>query len=113
MRKQSSRTVSKNNIFASGIFSLLLIIICSCYFGSFFSSAHNTNLTSEEPREKYYKSIEIQKGDSIWKIASDNICKEYQSIYEYIDEILSINNINILAADSIQEGDYITIAYYQ
>ena len=115
MKKITYKNKRKNrrNIFHSGIISLILIIMCSCYFGSFFSSAHDEITVNEIKKEKYYKSIEIEEGDSIWKIASDNMSNEYDSIYEYISEILSINNMNILTADHIQEGDYLTIAYYK
>lgn len=113
MSKRTDKQIRKIKTFKPGIITLLVIIVCSCYFGSFFSSAHNTDTSQEHIREKYYRSIEIQKGDSIWKIASENVSEEYQSLYEYIDEILAINNISLLSADKIQEGDYLTIAFYR
>ena len=110
---KNNRNRKGHRMFISGIISLLLVIICSCFFGSFFSSAHAEHSPEATPKVKYYKSIEIQKGDSLWKIAEENISDEYQSIYEYMDELIRINNIDIVSADKIQEGNYLTIAYYE
>lgn len=111
MRKRNKG--KRKSTFLSGIISLLLVIICSCFFGSFFSSAHDERSSEDSPKEKYYTSIEIKKGDSLWKIAEEHITDEYDSIYEYIDELISINHMDIISADMIQEGDYLTIAYYE
>lgn len=93
------------------ILSLALIVICSCIFGSSFSSAHESEGT-EPVRTKCYKSIQVQAGDSLWSIARDNMTNEYDSIDEYLDEIADINHISYMNMDSIQEGTYLTIAYY-
>ena len=88
----------RKSTFISGIVSLLLIIICSCFFGSFFSSAHGDKSSEESSTKvKYYTSIEIKKGDSLWKIAEEHITDEYDSIYEYVDELIRINHIDIIS----------------
>ena len=110
--KKSHRRTRKNN-FTSCIISLVLIIICSCYFGSFFSSAQTNDISAEPVREKYYKSIEIQEGDSLWTIATNYMSEEYDSIYTYLNEILLINDISMASIDHIEAGDYLTIAYYK
>ena len=115
MRKRDNiKNNRRKKTFLSGIFSLLLVIICICFFGSFFSSAHDESVL-EDPstKVKYYTSIEIKKGDSLWKIAEEHITDEYDSIYEYVDELIRINHIDIISADMIREGDYLTIAYYE
>lgn len=111
-KRISGNKKKRKSTFASGIVSLLIIIACSCFFGSFFSSAHDKQ-AENAPKTKYYKSIEIEAGDSLWNIAEKNMPDEYDSIYEYLDEIVSINNIQIVSADSIQAGDYLTIVYYK
>jgi len=113
MSKRNLKNKKKRkSTFSSGIASLLIIIACSCFFGSFFSSAHDKQ-TGHTPKAKYYKSIEIEAGDSLWNIAEENMSEEYNSIYEYLDELVSINNIQVASADSIQAGDYLTIVYYK
>lgn len=114
-KKVHGRAVSKSVISASrlvgGIFAVVLILVCSFRFGSFFSSAHGN--TQEEPVDyKYYKSVEIAKGDSLWSIAETYMTDSYESVNDYIDELASINNLNADNLDNIQEGDYIMVAYY-
>ena len=76
MSKRNYKNSKRKSTFISGIISLLLIITCSCFFGSFFSSAHDEHLSENAPRIKYYKSIEIEEGDSLWKIAAENMTDE-------------------------------------
>lgn len=58
---------------------------------------------------KYYTSIEIQRGDSLWSIAETYISDEYDSVQDYIDEIKSINHIT---DDTITQGSYLCVPYY-
>lgn len=60
-------------------------------------------------RTKYYTSIPIQAGDTLWSIAQIYRTDEYASIQEYINELKFINN---LTGDLIQQGNNLTIAYY-
>lgn len=112
-KRNNTKNTRRKSTFSSGIISLLLIIVCSCLFGSFFSSAHAESATETSPKMKYYKSIEIQQGDSLWKIAEEHMSNEYDSIYEYMNELIRINHIDVVSADMILEGDYLTIAYYE
>lgn len=92
------------------LFTLILTLTCSLRFGVIFSSAHETNKTHEI---KYYRSIQIQEGDSLWSIAEEHMDDNYESIFEYMEEIADINNLKSSELDSIQEGHYLTIAYYE
>ena len=76
--------------------------------GSRLVSAHGSS--EEEPVDyKYYKSIEVEEGDSLWRIAETFMNDEYDSITSYIEEIKTMNQ---LESDHIQEGQYLTVAYY-
>lgn len=60
---------------------------------------------------KYYTTIEVQPADTLTSIAnqySDDI--HYDSVAEYIDEVLFINHID--DADQIQAGTFLTVPYY-
>ena len=35
----------------------------------------------------YYKSIEIQGGDTLWDIAKEYMSNDYASVYDYIEEL--------------------------
>lgn len=87
---------------------ILSITIGSVIFGGIFSSAQTS--TEESGVEyKYYKSIKIEKGDSLWSIAKEYRTDAYESVQEYIDELMEINN---LTSDEIHQGQYLIVAYY-
>lgn len=58
---------------------------------------------------KYYTSIEIQEGDTLWSIACQYADEEFISVQEYIEELKYINQ---LTSNRIFEGHYLTISYY-
>ena len=83
-----------------------VIVFASVFLGS-------TMLTSMAEEEKaatrYYKSVEIQEGDSLWSLA-----KEYReggslSAKEYVEELKKMNN---LREDTIHTGQYLTVVYF-
>ena len=85
-------------------FVALAIVICT-----FLSGAIRTQAAPSEISCKYYTSIEVQSGDTLWSIASDHITEEYCDMNAYIDEVCSINKIS---QNEIHAGQYLTIPYY-
>ena len=76
--------------FVTGIAALVMVMSLSFGFGSFFSSAHDSK--AEEPSgERYYKSVQLEKGDSLWSIAQ-RYRRTEDSIYEYMDELAEANH---------------------
>lgn len=59
--------------------------------------------------EKYVMSIQIEKGDTLWGIAKENITSHYESVDEYIEEIMECNS---LTSDVIHEGQFLIVPYY-
>lgn len=64
---------------------------------------------AEQSSYKYYTSVAIGKGDTLWSIASENMTPEYDEIEDYIQEIRSLNH---LYGDGIYAGEYLTIPRY-
>ena len=81
-----------------------LIIICSMLSGTIRAQAAPT-----EPSYKYYTSIRIQKGDTLWSIAGSYMTVEYEDIDAYIREICALTHIE---DSEIHYGQYITVPYY-
>lgn len=96
--------------FINGMLALVMILSLSFGFGSFFSSAHDNK--TEVSNEKYYKSIQIKKGDSLWSIAQQYRDTE-DSVYEYMDELAEANHLTRKDYCNLQEGDYLVISYSQ
>ncbi len=61
-------------------------------------------------REKYFTSIRVEAGDSLWSIAEDYVSSEYSGISEYVDELMFMNG---MSDSRIYAGDYITVTYYK
>ena len=57
---------------------------------------------------KYYTSVQIRPGDTLWEIAS-KYCEDSGQIRDYMRELKQINH---LSSDQIHAGRYLTIVYY-
>jgi hypothetical protein len=89
-----------------GGLSLMIIAVISI-----FTIQPNPSVSAHSDHEntKYYTTIQIEAGDTLWGIADAYITPEYASLQDYIDEVQSINHIS---ENEITAGCYITIPYY-
>lgn len=85
------------------------IILCGVLLGSSIMASGKSRASDEMVSFKYYTSIQIEQGDTLWSIASDYMSPEYDSIQEYIAEVKELNQ---LGPDDIHSGQYLTIPYY-
>lgn len=88
--------------------TLILIFFLGIILGtSMIAFADSKNKIPEQ--NKYYASIQIQPGDTLWDIAKEYTLGTDITVEEYIDEICRINEIN---QDQICSGDYIVVSYF-
>lgn len=89
------------------LLTILLVLGCSGMFFGFKSKAQS----SGEPIPcKYYKSVMVHSGDTIWDYADLYADREFYDSYDsYIKEVM---NMNGLSNDHIQSGQYILVPYY-
>ena len=84
------------------------VMLSSSFFGHNLMSA-----MAEEPEAanyyKYYTSIEIEEGDSLWTIAEQYREHSGKTTRDYVKELKSING---LGEDTIHAGNYLTVFYY-
>ena len=99
------RQVAKQKMFFL-LAALLIITLGSIVFGSIFSSAKNPE--SDLPKNKYYKSIEIESGDSLWSIAQE-YCEPHADVREYVNELKELNS---LTSSDIHAGQHLVVTYY-
>lgn len=91
------------------ILSLIIITIISGII-LLSSSIHAfAQITNNKPVHKYYTSIEISDGDTLWDIADEYIGSYNIDKNEYINEICELNH---LSNGQIHSGNNIIIAYY-
>lgn len=62
-----------------------------------------------ELTNKYYTSIRVEAGDTLWTIAANYITDEYKDRNEYIEEVCYINHIS---QNEIHAGQYLVVPYY-
>lgn len=105
MKKSRKETVRNEKILLlSGLLTAVIVITACCFAGSVRIQAASSVVTY-----KYYTSVKVQRGDTLWSIASDYITKDYDDINAYIEEVCFINKIS---GDEIHSGQYITVPYY-
>lgn len=93
-----------------GLLALLVIIFVS--FGILLTSNINAFASSKKDiasYNKYYVSIQVKSGDTLWTIADEYIDGFNLSKSDYIKEICTINEIS---KNQIHAGDYIIVPYY-
>ncbi len=105
--RRRKRSVHVKKLLA-GMFSLIMILGFSAFYGSGLVSAHD-NAKDDPVRCKYYKSIQIHSGDTLWNIAEEYMADDYESVSDYITEVKKINK---LSSDQIQDSQYLTVPYY-
>lgn len=86
-----------------------LIIMTVAVAGCIIFGSTKAQAAPAETSYKYYTSIQVQKGDTLWMIASEHITGEYASMNDYIEEICEINHIS---DSDIHSGQYLMIPYY-
>lgn len=95
------------------IFSVLILATgLGITMGSDFIGSNQVSAQDKDVFEKtkYYKSVEIVSGDTLWALAQTYMDDNYECVQDYIDEIKEINN---LFDDKIHEGQYLTVPYYE
>lgn len=97
--------VHRNILFA--LLTTIFVLFCMLIGSSIASSGQSK--AAQNASYKYYTSIEIEKGDTLWDIAQQHITPEYANIQAYVDEIKEINN---LGDDEIHSGQYLMIPYF-
>ena len=106
LHRQKRQQQVKRNIMTL-IISALAIISLSMLLISFSTEANDME---HQPSYKYFKSVEVAKGDTLWSIAKDNIDYEYyKNTYDYVNEVKRMNS---LTSDRIVAGSYIIVPYY-
>lgn len=87
--------------FISGVVMLALVLVL---LGTCVASAKDI----DNSKTKYYTSITIESGDTLWSIAEEYMYDDYDSVEEYMNEIIEING---LTSDKIYAGNNLVIVY--
>lgn len=88
---------------------ILLLIITAIIAFILGAKTINADARSQEKRYKYYTTVQVHAGDSLWKISSEYITDDYKSIDQYIAEVKKINKLN---SNYLNSGQYLCVPYY-
>lgn len=91
---------------------LLILSVVLALFLAFFIFSFSTQASDKEhqPSYKYFKSIQISAGDTLWSIAEDNMdAAHYVHTSDYVAEVKKMNS---LKSDTIIAGSYLIVPYY-
>lgn len=86
-----------------------LVLTAAIIFGAVLFSSISTQAAPAEVTYKYYTSVQIKAGDTLWEIASEYYTDDYDNMNVYIEEICELNHIS---EDEIHAGQYLTLPYY-
>lgn len=113
---RSERRIIKNKIrrqremrknFLIFVMTVCLIVTFSLTCSAFHANAKED---SDAVSYKYYKSIAINRDDTLWSIAEEYMDEDhYDSAEDYIREVKDMNS---LQDDVIHYGEYLVIPYY-
>ena len=88
-------------------FLAVLLIILGVILGSNLLASSQSKASNEMNTYKYYTSIEVQKGDTLWTIA-EQYADDDADYASYIEEVKEMNQ---LTSDTIHAGEYLTVSY--
>lgn len=102
-KHRSGRVMRRRNLFllTMGFVAFLFLTV-----GVLHSSAGS----EKEHKFKYYTSVVIEEGDTLWTIADQYMDRSIQDKIAYINEVKSINHIK--NGDRIVAGKMLIVPYY-
>ncbi|MEI3340432.1 MAG: LysM peptidoglycan-binding domain-containing protein [Eubacterium sp.] len=111
MRKRSEATTRKiyrkRNQFITVVIAFIVIIAGMVVGGNLLQS-HRAEASNAYEKVVYYKSVEIEDGDTLWTLADQYMGDEFKDKESYIEEVKRLNH---LSDDTIQAGSYLMVPY--
>ncbi len=106
LKKQKRTRQIYRHVISSACFIFAIAAICSI---NFFMINAKASSQQETPVYKYYTSVTVEAGETLWDIAGIYMSDEFSSVQKYIDEVKSINH---LTNNKIYAGEELIVPYY-
>lgn len=89
------------------LMTILIVFGIGFGFGTLFTRAQEPE---QDSAHKYFTSIEIEKGDTLWDIASEYMDDtHYISREDYLNEVMTINR---MTSSKLVSGHKLIVPYY-
>ena len=105
LRKREEVVRRQRSVFAIAI---ILVVTLGILLGSSINALASSDKDISS-YNKYYVSIRVESGDTLWTIADEYVEGFNLSKTDYIQEVCQINGIS---EDNIKAGDHIVVPYY-
>ena len=102
-RRAQKVQMEKRLIVVIGIIVISLGILLGSSISAFASAREKARI------HKYYTSIQLRQGDSLWELAGEYSSTD-QSEQEFIDEVCEVNGIS--ESNILHSGQYLVVPYY-
>lgn len=110
-RRNLSRQREIRRKFITVIMTVCLVLVCAVSYHSISTSAHGSKDGEQKINFKYYTSITVAYGETLWDIADSYIdYGEYESKQDYLAEVQSINHLD--EEYSIRAGQTLIVPYF-
>ena len=87
---------------------LMILAFCSGFFGHTLLNARAEE--AQLPKlKRYYTSVQLHQGDSLWDLAEQYRVGSGYSRTEYVEELKRMNG---LKSEQIHSGEYLTVVYF-
>lgn len=93
----------------AALYTICTVLITVVLIIFLLNTGKTVNAAPEHELHKYYTSIEIQPGDTLWEIADIYKTEGYSNRKAFIKEIQGLNHID---ENQITSGCYLLIPYY-
>ena len=102
-RRAQKVQMEKRLIVVIGIIVISLGILLGSSISAFASAREKARI------HKYYTSIQLRQGDSLWELAGEYASTD-QSEQEFIGEVCEVNGIS--ESNILHSGQYLVVPYY-
>ncbi len=111
--RQSIRAMRRKKAAKRQLITALILffaILASVLIISNFLRANQVKASSVKTENVYYKTIEVEDGDTLWDLADRYMGEKSFSRQEYIEQVKELNHLN---GDMIESGAYLLIPYVE
>lgn len=92
------------------ILTAIAVVLVLGFALSYHALLSHANTEIDDISYKYFTSIQIEPGDTLWSLADRYADQEhYASHDQYIEEVM---NMNHMSSEDISAGSYLILPYY-